>query len=320
MEDIPMKVKKLLAGLMAGAVAISALTITASAAWGESTSAFDAADGAADGTIKLVTDDTDPLINVFEGTDVKITDVYGFTFTIACDDFLEANFSGALVTNSKSHGWWQDIEYGSHSGTAKDVIADADGKLTYLGTEPLFAADDPYAHVVIASWYFGGTGDAHVSAFDLLGADGTVIMGDSLAAAPAETTVEETTAAAEEVTEAAAETEEVTEAAPEDGGDEPMEEEVDNEEFIPEDGEEIVLDEGDEEPFVEEEEETEEEVLIETAPEEVEEETTVAEATEAAPAAGDADAASDNPKTGVALALIPAALAGVALIASRKRK
>jgi hypothetical protein len=137
--------------------------------------------------------------------------------------------------------------------------------------------------------------------YPLSGSDvkGTVLGGSLVIDDGAEAAPDETTAAAGDET-SDTEPEEV-EPDPEEVDPEPEETEPEDVDTLPEDIE--------TEP-----EETE------PAPVEPEETTTVAEAVDTAPAAaGDTDAAG-NPKTGVALALIPALVAGAAVTIARKRK
>jgi hypothetical protein len=329
-EDIPMKVKKLLAGLMAGAVAISALTITASAglvAIESNVCTYNDDDGNAG--IYLKNTDGTTIYGDFQAEDV-----YGFKVVVTpiptASEKANNPWRGGCITMMARDADENELiaydTYRQQWGSAntdplkytEDAVANT-ATFTAMWTEAYFKSTDAVDILLFAEWnvsYFT------LLTMDVLGKDGEVLYGDSIGSekpvAPA-AEAEVTEAPAEETTvEEAEETEAVAGDEPVDEGDEPVEEEV-----VPEEDGEIVVE--DDEPVDVEVEEPE--VVVEEEPEETVQETyveeTVVEATEAvteaAPAAGDT-AAEGNPKTGVALALIPAALAGVALITSRKRK
>ncbi|MCM1329380.1 MAG: hypothetical protein NC253_08045 [Ruminococcus sp.] len=209
-----MKIKKIIAAVAAAAVAVSTMAISAFA--------IDKSDYYADGTLYLVADDGSPQWAV--DNNVDITSIYGakvyctFDASEIADD--SAWIGGGIGTNSPSSGWKQ-VEWGRN---AKEIIADLDnGTITWQSTEPLFKADDKYAHIWTQAW--GGT--VTFDKIELLDKDGNVIEGG---AAPAETEAA-TDETADEATDDAAEAEEADDTAdePDDVEDEDVDEPVDDE-------------------------------------------------------------------------------------------
>ena len=214
-----MKMKKILAG-----VAASALAVTAMAA---SASAVNIADyyetnveGNHGATLYLIANDGKAQWAVDAGVD--ITTVFGVKFYVTLDAADVADegtwLGGAVVANSNSTGWKQ-VEWGR---VDKEIIADLEnGTVTWQNDAPIFAAGDEYAQLWLVDW---STKKLSVDNIEVLDKDGNVITGnDSAETTEAETeatteanTEAETEATTEAETEATteAETEAATEAAP----------------------------------------------------------------------------------------------------------
>ncbi len=216
-----MKMKKILAG-----VAASALAVTAMAA---SASAVNIADyyetnveGNHGAALYLIANDGKAQWAVDAGVD--ITTVCGVKFYVTFDAADVADegtwLGGAVVANSNSTGWKQ-VEWGR---VDKEIIADLEnGTVTWQNDAPIFAAGDEYAQLWLVDW---STKKLSVDNIEVLDKDGNVITGnDSAEATEAETettTEAETEAATEAETDATeaetdateAETEAATEAAP----------------------------------------------------------------------------------------------------------
>lgn len=282
-----MKLKKILAAVAAAAVAVSTMAVSAFAV----EKGNYVADDGGNTFFYLVADDGKPQWAI--DNSVAVTDVYGVTWHATFKDSEVANEStwigGGMGANSNSTGWKQ-IEWGRNE---KEIIADlANGTITWKSADPIFKADDKYAQLWITAW--GGT--VTFDSAELLDAEGNVIAASANAAAPAETeaapaeTEAETTEAAPEETEAAPEE---TEAAPEA---EEAEEEVD----VDVDEEDADVDEEPEE---------------EAAPVETE-----AAPVEEAPAAETATPAPATGNTAAAAIVAVMAVAGVAAVATKKRK
>lgn len=277
-----MKLKKIIAAVAAAAVAVSTMAVSAFA--------IDKGDYFADGTLYLVADDGKPQWAI--DNNVDITTIYGVKMYCGFNADEIANEStwigGGIGANSPSTGW-KSIEWGRNE---KEIIADlANGTVTWQSTDPIFKADDKYAHLWIQAW--GGT--VSFDKVEILDKDGNVITGSE--AAPAETEAAETEAAPEETTEAAPE--ETT--APVEEEAVPAEEEAEDED--------VDVD-VDEEPEEEAEEPEEEAAPVEeeAAPAETE---APAETTTPAPATGN---------TAVATVFAVMAVAGAAAIVAKKRK
>ena len=187
-----MKMKKILAGVAASALAVTAMAASASAV--NIADYFEKnVEGNHGAALYLIANDGKAQWAVDAGVD--ITTVYGVKFYVtfdAADVADEATWlGGAVVANSNSTGWKQ-VEWGR---VDKEITADLEnGTVTWQNGAPIFAADDEYAQL----W--------------LVDKDGNVITGNDAA----ETTEAETEAATEAETEAAteAETEAATDAAP----------------------------------------------------------------------------------------------------------
>ncbi len=174
-----MKLRKILAASVAGAIAVSAMAVTASAATVVSNSAIDASsDGAADGVIILKNEDDS--INLFNDNGITVDDIYGLqvVLDITADVVNGADWvGGGMGANSESTGW-KYTEWGQASG-AKPIVLGEDGVLTWLSETPVFAATDTYCQLWVQAWGI----DITVKEMNILGADGSVILGDALAAA-----------------------------------------------------------------------------------------------------------------------------------------
>lgn len=173
-----MKMKKILAGVSAAALAVSAMAINASAV-----DIADYFEGSNEGaTLYLVADDGKPQWAVDAGVD--ITTIYGVRFYATFDAAEVADESawigGGIGANSNSTGW-KSIEWGRNS---KDITADLEnGTITWMNDAPIFQADEAYAHLWIQDWASKKTSYDKVEVLDK---DGNVIGGEAEAApAPA---------------------------------------------------------------------------------------------------------------------------------------
>lgn len=178
-----MKLKKILAAVAATAVAVSTMAVNAIA--------IDKGDYFADGTLYLVADDGKPQWAV--DNNVDITTIYGVTMHCTFDKGEIADESkwigGGIGANSPSTGW-KSIEWGRNE---KEIIADLEnGTVTWKSADPIFKADDKYAHLWIQVW--GGT--VAFDSVDILDKDGNVI--EAAPAPAADETASDDTAAADD--------------------------------------------------------------------------------------------------------------------------
>lgn len=178
-----MKLKKILAAVAAAAVAVSTMAVNAFA--------IDKGDYFADGTLYLVADDGKPQWAV--DNNVDITTIYGVTMHCTFDKGEIADESkwigGGIGANSPSTGW-KSIEWGRNE---KEIIADLEnGTVTWKSADPIFKADDKYAHLWIQVW--GGT--VAFDSVDILDKDGNVI--EAAPAPAADETASDDTAAADD--------------------------------------------------------------------------------------------------------------------------
>ncbi len=210
-----MKMKKILAGVAASALAVTAMAASASAV--NIADYFEKnVEGNHGAALYLIANDGKAQWAVDAGVD--ITTVYGVKFYVtfdAADVADEATWlGGAVVANSNSTGWKQ-VEWGR---VDKEITADLEnGTVTWQNGAPIFAADDEYAQLWLVDW---STKKLSVDNIEVLDKDGNVITGNDAA----ETTEAETEAATEAETDAAtdaeteaatdAETEAATDAAP----------------------------------------------------------------------------------------------------------
>lgn len=177
-----MKMKKILAGTAAAALAVSAMAVGASAV-----DIADYFEGSNEGaTLYLVADDGKPQWAVDAGVD--ITTIYGVRFYATFDAAEVADetawIGGGIGANSNSTGW-KSIEWGRNS---KAITADLEnGTITWMNDAPIFQADDAYAHLWIQDW---ASKKASYDKVEVLDKDGNVITGE--AAAPAGRTYDKT--------------------------------------------------------------------------------------------------------------------------------
>lgn len=170
-----MKLKKIIAGIAAAAVAVSMTAVNAFAA---------------------ITNANDPdgqgfYVVAVDMSKYDATAVYGFSAKLSGDYIGETGAGGAMVFNSASDNWNQH-EWGNE-GSGKEVTTTEDGVLTLLLSSPAFTASDQWAQCVVQQ-YWGG--DFAVDSITLLGKDGKPLAEKS--AAPAETTAAVTEAADED--------------------------------------------------------------------------------------------------------------------------
>lgn len=185
-----MKLKKILAAVAAAAVAVSTMAVNAFA--------IDKGDYFADGTLYLVADDGKPQWAI--DNNVDITTIYGVTMHCTFDKGEIADESkwigGGIGANSPSTGW-KSVEWGRNE---KEIIADLEnGTVTWKSADPIFKADDKYAHLWIQSW--GGT--VAFDSVDILDKDGNVIEAAPAPAADDTASTDDTAAADDKADEAA---------------------------------------------------------------------------------------------------------------------
>lgn len=283
-----MKLRNVFAAVTAAVVA-AATVVTAGA-----TTYFGGTNADKSGMLACILSD-DPNVPLF--TDyAPISDLVGFTVTIKAADKKAVEsaaadgsvwIGGAFIFNSQSTGWKQYSWAVEGTGTADGYFVPGAKRgeyvLTYTQDKPIFASTDTYAQICLQN--YADAYEFDVVSYTLLNSKGEDIT-KAAAETPAETTApEETTAPAEETVEVSIDTAEV-------------------------------------ETF---EVETAEVETAEVATAEVEtaEAATAEAATAEAPADNAADANKGNPETGVAGVAVAAgvvALAGAAVVASRKRK
>ena len=291
-----MKLRNVFAAVTAAVVA-AATVVTAGA-----TSYFGGTNADKSGMLACILSD-DPNVPLF--TDyASISDLVGFTVTIKATDkravegaIAEGSWiGGAFIFNSQSTGWKQYSWAVEGTGTADGYFVPGAKRgeyvLTYTQDTPIFASTDTYAQICLHN--YADAYEFDVVSYTLLNSKGEdITKAAAETTAPAETTAapeetkapEETTAPAEETVEVSIDTAEVETA------------EVDTAE--------VAITEA----------ATAEAATAEAA--------TAEAATAEAPADNAADANKGNPETGVAGVAVAAgvvALAGAAVVASRKRK
>lgn len=299
-----MKLRNVIAAASAVVVA-AASTITSFAA-----SPFKGSINSAGMFACLLSDDVNvPMFTSYD----QISDLCGFTLNIKAVDkrAIEsavaegAWISGDMGFNSQSTGWKQ-YGWGIEGSSANDKpyqfkAGDKRGEysVTYMQDTPIFASTDTYAQIWLQN--YSDAYEFEIVDFTLLNS-----KGEDITKAVAETTAPaETTAAPEETTAAPEETK-----APEETT-APAEETV-----------EVSIDTAEVETFEVETAEVET-AEVDTAEVAITEAATAEAATAEAPADNAADANKGNPETGVAGVAVAAgvvALAGAAVVASRKRK
>lgn len=208
---------------------------------------------------------------------------------------------GIITTNSTNTGYKAAAEFTATDNSSKDFSVEDGVPFTYQLADGLFAKDT--AETDYAKIGLQGYSDSQFTVVSVivLDKDGNTIF-------PIPDVVDEAPVVDEPVVD------EVEPAA--DAAEEEVEEVEEVEEPDVEEDEDIDVDEPD---FSYEEDEDEGTDIDVEEVEESEEAPEAPEVIEEAPATGDADAANTNPKTGVAVALIPAVLAAGALVISRKK-
>lgn len=290
-----MKLRNVFAAVTAAVVA-AATVVTAGA-----TSYFGGTNADKSGMMACILSD-DPNVPLF--TDyASISDLVGFTVTIKATDkravegaIAEGSWiGGAFIFNSQSTGWKQYSWAVEGTGTADGYFVPGAKRgeyvLTYTQDTPIFASTDTYAQICLHN--YADAYEFDVVSYTLLNSKGEDITKAAETTAPAETTVApEETKAPEETTAPAEETVEVS------------------------------IDTAEVETFEVETAEVET-AEVDTAEVAITEAATAEAATAEAPADNAADANKGNPETGVAGVAVAAgvvALAGAAVVASRKRK
>lgn len=289
-----MKLRNVIAAASAVVVA-AASTITSFAA-----SPFKGSINSAGMFACLLSDDVNvPMFTSYD----QISDLCGFTLNIKAVDkrAIEsavaegAWISGDMGFNSQSTGWKQ-YGWGIEGSSANDKpyqfkAGDKRGEysVTYMQDTPIFASTDTYAQIWLQN--YSDAYEFEIVDFTLLNS-----KGEDITKAVAETTAPaETTAAPEETKETTAPAEETVE---------------------------VSIDTAEVETFEVETAEVET-AEVDTAEVAITEAATAEAATAEAPADNAADANKGNPETGVAGVAVAAgvvALAGAAVVASRKRK
>lgn len=290
-----MKLRNVFAAVTAAVVA-AATVVTAGA-----TSYFGGTNADKSGMMACILSD-DPNVPLF--TDyASISDLVGFTVTIKATDkravegaIAEGSWiGGAFIFNSQSTGWKQYSWAVEGTGTADGYFVPGAKRgeyvLTYTQDTPIFASTDTYAQICLHN--YADAYEFDVVSYTLLNSKGEDITKAAETTAPAETTAAtEETKATEETTAPAEETVEVS------------------------------IDTAEVETFEVETAEVET-AEVDTAEVAITEAATAEAATAEAPADNAADANKGNPETGVAGVAVAAgvvALAGAAVVASRKRK
>ena len=291
-----MKLRNVFAAVTAAVVA-AATVVTAGA-----TSYFGGTNADKSGMMACILSD-DPNVPLF--TDyASISDLVGFTVTIKATDkravegaIAEGSWiGGAFIFNSQSTGWKQYSWAVEGTGTADGYFVPGAKRgeyvLTYTQDTPIFASTDTYAQICLHNY-------ADAYEFDVVSYTLLNSKGEDITKAAAETTAPAETTAAPEETKAPEETTA------------PAEETV-----------EVSIDTAEVETFEVETAEVETDE-VDTAEVAITEAATAEAATAEAPADNAADANKGNPETGVAGVAVAAgvvALAGAAVVASRKRK
>ena len=135
MEEIVMKISKILASVSVCALAASAMAISAFA---------EVTNG------NTIGDDGKKFYSVDVMADYDVTAIYGVTFDLTWTDGGKG-CGGGVGFNSESTGW-KSIEYGNE-GSDKALILDANGDFTYTSENPIFAASDTYAQIWVQNWW-----------------------------------------------------------------------------------------------------------------------------------------------------------------------
>ncbi len=125
--------------------------------------------------------------SLYVGMTDEILDVYGIRYTVDFDDAEVADdaawIGGGIGANSESTGW-EAHEWGKASGE-KEITPDFEnGIIEWMDTEPIFSADDTYAHLWMQTW----GGSVTILQIEVLDADGEVLWSTT----PVEVEKEET--------------------------------------------------------------------------------------------------------------------------------
>lgn len=193
-----MNFKKIIASVVAAALAVSAMAVN--------TFALTTETHRTDATLYIVSEKPEEeKPSWITNSGYTIADVYGVTYHVEFNADEVANpdtwIGGGIGANSNSTGW-KSIEWGRSD---KEITADLEnGTITWLSDAPVFKDSDAYAQFWLQTW--GGT--VTVKSIDVLGKDGVVLSDETPDPAdePAEeaTTTEE--AAADDADEALDET------------------------------------------------------------------------------------------------------------------
>ena len=294
-----MKLRRVLSAATALAVAVSAAAVTT-----VTSSATTVPEGcnSAGMFACLLSDDSNVPLFTDSSLVATITSV-SLTLKTKDKDFEAAVasgtewYGGGFGFNSNSTGW-DSHEWSIQDGVKELTLVATDTryeyKISYESDTPIFAASDEYAQVWIQDWTSSATFE--VVSFELLNADGVDIR--TLAS---DTSADDTAADYTDDT--------AVEAPAEDTAEDDILDDETEEEYIDEDTEEYIEDED-----------TEDIVDDDTAEVVADGEDDTAASDDTAAAATDTKGNPDTGVAGVAVTVGVVALAGAAVIASRKRK
>ncbi|MDR0974680.1 MAG: hypothetical protein LBL80_03180 [Ruminococcus sp.] len=211
-----MNFKKIIAAVVTGALALSAMAIPASAANTALPGGSKTADAAWNDQYSQYS------INVGTLTGGAPSTVFGIKLYFGSDNISAETTAGVVARNGATVSW---SPFGNYSGPAKEPleanVIGNDGTLTFLDETSPFVDGEGYSEYAIQCFYVGEGSTLSINGFDLLAADGSVVYSTGAtaldpAAAPAETEAApaETEAAPAETEAAPAETEAAAEEAP----------------------------------------------------------------------------------------------------------
>jgi hypothetical protein len=178
-----MNFKKIIAAVVTAALALSTMAITASAA------NLPLGGGSNSEWMKWNESDSSYIVYVNDVAGDKKYDVAGINIYFS-GDFANVTAYGQGAYNGAGCGFvaFADKDWGANAGAGKSealTIGD-DGMITYQNGTPLFtAADDAYMMIYLQC--FVDSPAITLEGIDLLAADGSVIVSDYTAPAPAET-------------------------------------------------------------------------------------------------------------------------------------
>ena len=174
-----MKLKNMVAGIAACAIAVSGLAVTASAKITNATES--------NGSYKLD-------IKLPEGR--TFADIYGFeaTFEGTVQAEGESNV-GAICWQSTSVNWTQEEFSQKGASDPKPITISDDNTVKVLKSEPLFASSDEYAQAFVAQWTWDDDKqiDFSVTSLKVLDKDGNELGAAETTAAATTTTKAATT-------------------------------------------------------------------------------------------------------------------------------